>query len=75
MPANHPSDGRRGDARRGEARRDDAHPSTSPQRKAQALFWAGMALAPVAVLILLFGQSTGALRAAVALAVITIVLL
>jgi hypothetical protein len=34
-----------------------------------------MALAPVAVLILLFGQSTGALRAAVALAVITIVLL
>ena len=34
-----------------------------------------MALAPVAVLILLFGQSTGALRVAVVLAVITIVLL
>jgi hypothetical protein len=34
-----------------------------------------MALAPVAVLVLLFGDSGGALRAAVALAVITIVLL
>ena len=74
MPANHPPDGRRGDARRGDARRD-ARPATPPQRKAQLLFWAGMGLAPVAVLILLFGQSTGALRAAVALAVITIVLL
>src|SRR5258706_1519298 len=39
------------------------------------LFWGGMALAPLAVLILLFGQSTGALRVAVTLAVITIVLL
>jgi hypothetical protein len=39
------------------------------------MFWGGMALAPVAVLILLFGQSTGALRAAVVLAVLTIVLL
>jgi hypothetical protein len=34
-----------------------------------------MALAPLAVLVLLFGQSTGALRIAVALAVVTIVLL
>lgn len=41
----------------------------------QGLFWGGMALAPVAVLILLFGQSTGALRVAVVLAVLTIVML
>jgi hypothetical protein len=39
------------------------------------LFWGGMALAPIAVLILLFGQSTGALRVAVTLAVLTIVML
>ena len=41
----------------------------------QGLFWGGMALAPVAVLILLFGQSAGSLRIAVILAVLTIVLL
>ena len=41
----------------------------------QGLFWGGMALAPAAVLILLFGQSVGSLRIAVVLAVITIVLL
>src|SRR4029450_8259018 len=39
------------------------------------LFWGGMGLAPLAVLILLFGQSTGTLRVAVILAVLTIVLL
>jgi hypothetical protein len=39
------------------------------------LFWGGMALAPIAVLILLFGQSAGALRVAVTLAVLTIVML
>ncbi len=41
----------------------------------QGLFWVGIVLAPVAVLILLFGQSVGSLRVAVVLAVITIVLL
>jgi hypothetical protein len=50
-------------------------PETRRGKVPQALFWAGMALAPVAVLVLLFGQSTGALRAAVVLAVLTIVLL
>ncbi len=40
-----------------------------------ALFWGGMGLAPLAVLILLFGQSTGSLRIAVVLAVLTIVML
>src|SRR5262245_59679658 len=39
------------------------------------LFWGGMALAPLAVLILLFGQSTGSMRVAVVLAVLTIVML
>src|SRR5258705_14019988 len=39
------------------------------------LFWGGMGLAPLSVLILLFGQSTGTIRVAVTLAVITIVLL
>ena len=41
----------------------------------QGLFWGGVALAPVAVLILLFGQSLGSLRVAVVLAIVTIVLL
>ncbi len=59
MPANHPNDVRRGAA----------------GRAPQLLFWGGMGLAPLAVLILLFGQSTGALRAAVVLAVLTIVML
>ena len=39
------------------------------------LFWGGMGLAPVAVLVLLFGQSTGSLRVAVTLSVLTIVML
>ena len=39
------------------------------------LFWGGMGLAPIAVLVLLFGQSTGSLRVAVTLSVLTIVML
>lgn len=41
----------------------------------QGLFWGGVGLAPLAILILLFGQSTGALRVAVTLSVLTIVML
>lgn len=54
-----------------------ANPSPDVRRGQlpQTLFWAGMALAPLAVLVLLFGQSTGSLRVAVVLAVLTIVLL
>jgi hypothetical protein len=44
-------------------------------RLLHGLFWGGVGLAPLAVLILLFGQSLGALRVAVILAVLTIVLL
>lgn len=55
-------------------------PATHPRdaRRGQllhGLFWGGLALAPLAVLILLFGQSTAALRIAVTLAVLTIVML
>lgn len=50
-------------------------PDVRRGRVPQVLFWAGMGLAPLAVLILLFGQSTGSLRVAVVLAVLTIVLL
>ena len=39
------------------------------------LFWGGVSLAPVAILILLFGGGTGSLRIAVTLAVLTIVML
>jgi hypothetical protein len=39
------------------------------------LFWGGMGLAPIAVLVLLFGQSTGSLRVAVTLSVLTIVMI
>src|SRR5690606_19346047 len=45
------------------------------ERLLQGLFWGGMGLAPLAVLILLFGQSAGAQRVAVTLNVLTIVLL
>jgi hypothetical protein len=41
----------------------------------QGLFWGGVSLAPVAILILLFGGGTGSLRIAVTLAVLTIVML
>src|SRR4051812_48301500 len=41
----------------------------------QGLFWGGVGLAPIAILILLFGQSMGTLRIAVILAVLTIVML
>ena len=41
----------------------------------QGLFWGGVGLAPLAILILLFGQSTGALRVAVTLSILTIVML
>ena len=41
----------------------------------QGLFWGGVGLAPLAILILLFGQSTGSLRVAVTLSVLTIVML
>jgi hypothetical protein len=41
----------------------------------QGLLWGGVGLAPLAVLILLFGQSTGSLRVAVILAVLTIVMI
>jgi hypothetical protein len=41
----------------------------------QRLFWVGVALAPLAVLVVLFGGSTGALRIAVAFAVLSIVAL
>ena len=39
----------------------------------QGLFWGGVGLAPLAMLILLFGQSTGSLRVAVILSVLTVV--
>ncbi len=39
------------------------------------LFWGGVGLAPLAVLLVLFGSSTGAMRLAVTLSVLTIVLL
>lgn len=45
------------------------------ERLLQGLFWGGMALAPLAVLVLLFGQSAGAQRVAITLSVLTIVLL
>ena len=38
------------------------------------LFWSGVGLAPVAILILLFGQGTGSLRVAVTLSVLTMVM-
>jgi hypothetical protein len=41
----------------------------------QGLFWGGVGLAPVAILILLFGQGTGSIRVAVTLAVLTMVML
>jgi hypothetical protein len=41
----------------------------------QRLFWVGVGLAPLAVLVVLFGGSTGALRIAVAFAVLSIVAL
>ena len=49
-------------------------PDVQAWKVPHGLFWGGMALAPLAVLVLLFGQSTGALRIAVALAVVAIVL-
>ena len=39
----------------------------------QGLFWGGIGLAPLAMLILLFSQSTGMLRVAVILSVLTVV--
>jgi hypothetical protein len=41
----------------------------------QGLLWGGVGLAPLSILILLFGQSTGSLRVAVILSVLTIVML
>jgi hypothetical protein len=44
-------------------------------RLLNGLFWGGVGLAPLAILVVLFGGSTAALRVAVALAVLTVVLL
>jgi hypothetical protein len=44
-------------------------------RTLNAMFWAGVALAPLAVLVLLFGQGVGSLRVAVTLTVLTVVLI
>ena len=41
----------------------------------QGLFWGGVGLAPLAILILLFGSGTGSLRVAVTLSVLTMVML
>src|SRR4051794_19940954 len=41
----------------------------------QGLFWGGVGLAPVAILVLLFGSGTGSLRIAVTMSVLTIVAL
>jgi hypothetical protein len=41
----------------------------------QGLFWGGVALSPVAILILLFGSGTGSLRVAVMLSILTMVML
>ncbi len=50
-------------------------PEARRGRVLQGLFWSGVGLAPLAVLILLFGQGTGPLRVAVILAVLTVVLI
>jgi len=53
-------------------------PKTQDARRGQlvhGLLWAGVALAPIALLVLLFGSSTGALRVAVILATLTVALI
>src|SRR5690349_11622180 len=49
-------------------------PPPAPQRGklVQGLFWGGVALAPLAILVLLFGSGTGSLRIAVTLAVLAV---
>jgi len=76
MPANRPPAGHPSAGHPHAGHPSGGHPQEARRGKLlQGLFWGGMALAPLAVLILLFGQSTGTLRVAVTLAVITIVML
>jgi hypothetical protein len=53
----------------------DTHEDRRGGKLLVALFWVGMALAPVAALLLLLGQSAGSLRIAAVLAVIAVVMI